>query len=220
LAEAKPQRTRLSPQQRRGQILAAAAQLAVEQGHLPVSPDALSREVEVSKGLIYNYFPAQDDLINALLHQHMTPLIEAVLALPETRLEQGDPAVGIYFEHVAAHGPLVHILLSDLYSAGRIDPLLARMRMRMLRNLVRRVRRRFGLRPEECVAVVQLLIVVGEEAGGQVFQGKVDLDTGRRLCRELAAGALQELAERRPDASASLPTQGDQPSPAAVYHHA
>ncbi|MGC1303017.1 MAG: TetR/AcrR family transcriptional regulator [Caulobacteraceae bacterium] len=220
MAEAKPQRTRLSPQERRDQILAAAGRLAVDQGHLPVAPDALSREVQVSKGLIYNYFPTQDDLINALLHLHMTPLVEAVNALPARVRNQGHAAVAIYFEHVAAHGPLVHILISDLYSAGRLDPVLSRLRMRLLRNLCRRVRRRYALRPEECLTVVQLLIVLAEEAGSQVWQGKITLEVGRRLCTELAAGALEELMEHTSGASGRLSAKRDKPTATAVYHRA
>ena len=67
-------RTRLAPEARREQILDEAARLTLEEGLYAVSMERLARDVGVSKGLVYNYYPTRDALLAALLHREQTEL--------------------------------------------------------------------------------------------------------------------------------------------------
>lgn len=195
-------RTRLAPDARRAQILDAAAQMILEQGVLPVPLEALSRSLQVSKPLIYSYFPSQLDLVNALLARGLSGLIEP-LSLAAEAADPQDAArrcADIYFEHVAANGPLLHILFSDLFAVRQLDPALLQLRARIVRKLAKRLRGLCQLPPEEVLAALNLMIVLAEEAGVVAFRKIAPAGLCAELCREQVAGALARLATLTPAA--------------------
>ncbi|HVK40951.1 MAG: hypothetical protein K0Q62_147 [Phenylobacterium sp.] len=188
---------RLAPEVRRQALLDVAAGLVLDQGFLPLSVEAVAVGGGVSKTLVYAYFPTQHDLYNALAAQSLAELtaagLEAALALDD--LEAAVRAGGdIYFRHVAEHGPLLHIILRDRYMAGKVAPDVARARDRLIAPLVRRVRGRFALPPQESVAAVSMGLTLPEECGRLVRQGDLELDRGAELCGHLILGALEGLA--------------------------
>jgi AcrR family transcriptional regulator len=197
-----PRRTRLAPEARRTQIMDAAAQMILEQGVLPLPLEALSRALQVSKPLIYSYFPTQHDLVNALLARSLADLVDPLLDAAELPdLEQAARRCAeIYFEHVASEGPLLHVLFSDPYALGNLDPSVLRTRAALMRKLARRFRAVCGLPPEELLAALNLLIVLAEEAGVIAFRRVADRGLCKDLCREAVAGALGKLTSLRPAA--------------------
>ena len=54
----KKTRTRLSPKARKNMILDSAAKLVAEEGVSAVTMERLGTEAEISKALVYNYFPS------------------------------------------------------------------------------------------------------------------------------------------------------------------
>jgi AcrR family transcriptional regulator len=56
-------RSRLSPEQREAELLAAARLLLREVGHEQFLPAEVARRCGVSEGLVYRYFPAKRDLL-------------------------------------------------------------------------------------------------------------------------------------------------------------
>src|SRR5687768_14140403 len=115
---------RLPPEVRKAQILDSAARLVVEQGYLPLPIEQLARAAGASKALIYAYYPTQYALFNALLGRELRSLEVAGLdtASRVDDLEQAAVLCAMmYFEHVARSGPLLHILMTDLYFASHIE---------------------------------------------------------------------------------------------------
>lgn len=201
-------RSRLQPEARKAQILDAAAALVARQGLLPLQLDALGREIGVSKALIYSYFPTQYDLLNAILRRHLEAFA-ADLATVRATSAPADLLINtscVYLGHVAAHGPLLHVLLTDLYMAGKIDPDLVAAAMRIFRCLARCLRLEAGLPADESVAALNLLMAIPEEAGAQVHGGRLDLATGRELCLELMAGGIEYLRAAQNDPRPEPPT--------------
>ena len=103
----------------------AAAKLIVKQGYLPLSIEALARAANASKALVYTYFATQYDLFNRLLQREIAGLAGAGVETA-ARLSDLEPAAilcgMLYFEYVAQRGPLLHILMTDLYLAEHIEP--------------------------------------------------------------------------------------------------
>ena len=187
---------RLSAEVRRGQILQAARAALVAQGHLPLAPERLAAEIGVSKALIYTYFPDQADLANAIAAEDFARLaadgLDAAARLDE--LETAAVASAeIYFRHVCAQGPALHVILRDPYMRGRLAPAVAAARDRAARPLVRRAAKALALPADEAVGAFSLVLAIPEEAGRLVWQGELSPDAGLELCRRLTAAAVQSL---------------------------
>ena len=65
---------------RREAILAAAAQLYAKKGFPGASVAALAKACHASKSLIYHYFPSKDDILYAVMVDHLDALTEAAEA--------------------------------------------------------------------------------------------------------------------------------------------
>jgi AcrR family transcriptional regulator len=195
-------RTRLAPEARRAQILDAAAQMLLDQGVLPLPLEALSRTLQVSKPLIYSYFPSQFDLVNALLARSLAGLLEPLgeAAQIADLHEAARRCADIYFDHVAENGPLLHVLFSDPYAVRQLDPILQQQRAALMLRLARRIRTAARLPAEEILAGLNLLIVIPEEAGVVAFRKVAPKALCRELCREQIGGALSALLALRPAA--------------------
>lgn len=191
-------RQRLSSDTRRAQLIEAAAPLILEQGHLPLPLDRLAANIGASKALIYSYFPTQQDLCNAVLEKGFAELMAAglgeVAAGPGGLAEAAQEAARIYYRHVAAHGPILHVILRDLYMAHALSPMAASARDRIARPLVRRVRRELRLGANEAVAAFNLAVTLPEETGRLAWQGVLQLDRGEALLEQLLTSALKALA--------------------------
>ena len=62
---------------RRDAIVAAAARLYARQGFQGASVADLAKACGASKSLIYHYFPAKDDVLHAVMAEHLDSLVEA-----------------------------------------------------------------------------------------------------------------------------------------------
>ena len=189
-------RTRLKPEERKALILTAAARAIVDQGYLPLSLDVLAGSLEISKALIYAYYPTQFDLVNDLLRRNAPELAEALQAQiapgADTR-ETLAACAGVYFDHVAANGPLMHILTTDLYVAGRRDAEIRRREVRPLRALARVLHRATGLGARRSLVAVRLLAALVEEAVNLAFRGVYPPQLCRSLFLELVGGGVDGL---------------------------
>ncbi|MDX9997423.1 MAG: TetR/AcrR family transcriptional regulator [Phenylobacterium sp.] len=195
---------RLTRAAREQQIIESAAALVVEYGCLPLPLEALGQQVGVSKALIYAYFPTQQDLAARILVAHLDIMgqsIEAAFRAGGGPREVALRCAEAYFDHVCRHGRLIHLLLSDPMAAGVADPAVRRHYGRIMRRLSVSLRDGFDVPDADCVAAVQILAALAEDAGEQVFTDRLDPELGRALTRELTDGALCGLTERlRPPA--------------------
>ena len=191
-----PKGKRLSPETRRSQILEAAARLVVEQGYLPLPVEQLARAAGASKALIYAYFPTQYALFNALLDREVQSLVLAGFDTA-SRVEDLDQAAVLcammYYEHVARSGPLLHILVTDLYMAGHIEPRLIEARDSLVQRLFKLARKSLPLDEQEIYAAIEMLAAIPQEAGRLVFHRELDPTTARQICNGLIASSLKAL---------------------------
>jgi len=196
-------RTRLKPQERVRQILAAAALLIVEQGTFPIPLETLGQRLGVSKSLIYSYFPTQFDLANRLLAERLQAMsvgLQDAVAL-DCWMAAARACADIYFDETATHGTLTHILLSDLYVVPKLDPDLKLIYRQTMRQLALRIRAETQLNAKESVAALHMLAVIPEEAGNLVFLNRLDRDVGQEIARAMVVGGIEGLAAARPVAA-------------------
>ena len=71
---------------KRRAILAAAAAVMAEQGPERASMARIAERAEVSKALIYHYFPSRDALVFAIIHDHLADLDAALAAADDPGL--------------------------------------------------------------------------------------------------------------------------------------
>ncbi|MDM7956983.1 TetR/AcrR family transcriptional regulator [Blastomonas sp.] len=199
---------RSSRDERRTDLLDHAARAILAQGGLPLSYDQLAVAAGVSKALVYNYFPSQIALGNALIEDELAGVDRDELR----RLAATDDLVAaargcayFYFDIVVDRGPLLHMLLADpLLNQGQAAYLTSRSGLLLL-PIVRRLRRAFGISAREANIIVQLLITLPEEAGKQVFQGSSTRERARRLCADTVEATLSALqGDRSADGALAL----------------
>lgn len=76
--------------EKRRAILAAAAAVMAEQGPERASMARIADRAEVSKALLYHYFPGRDALVFAIVHDHLTDLDAALVAADDPALAPPD----------------------------------------------------------------------------------------------------------------------------------
>lgn len=105
-------RTRLTPEQRREQILAAAERLAAGTDLERVPTAAVAAEAGISEGLLFHYFPTRRALQLAVVGRAADQLVEAVRGVPAGESPERLLAVlGTYVDHVEAHPQSWRVLL-------------------------------------------------------------------------------------------------------------
>ncbi|WP_457208697.1 TetR/AcrR family transcriptional regulator [Nocardioides sp. P5_C9_2] len=97
-------RVRLSPEQRRLQLLDLGTRLFATRAVEEISIDVLAEEAGVSRGLLYHYFGSKQDFREAVIRHAVEDLVEQ--AAPPS---SGDPlerlaaSVGVYVDYVLAN---------------------------------------------------------------------------------------------------------------------
>jgi AcrR family transcriptional regulator len=179
-----------------------AARLIVEQGFIPLGSKQLARATGSSKALVYNYFSTHYDLYNALLQRELSGLTASGLdiAAGVKDLDQASLLCAmLYFEHVAQRGPLLHILVTDRYMDGHIDPAVTSLLEAMRQKFVRLARKALPLSTSEIHAAIEMIATIPEEAGNLVFHKELDVAAARKVCRSLVLSGLNGL--RAPDSA-------------------
>src|SRR5690349_2922134 len=92
-----PARQRLSPAERRTQLLAVAARLFAARPYDEVLMEDIAERAGVSRALLYRHFPGKRDLFAALYKQASEQL------LAKTRLDPADTLVEQLIEGLDAH---------------------------------------------------------------------------------------------------------------------
>ena len=98
-------RVRLDTDQRRAQLLALAKRVFSETAYDDVAIDDLAQAAEISKGLLYHYFPTKRDLYVAGLREIADELVEAITSVPDhlSPVERARAGLEAYLDYIARH---------------------------------------------------------------------------------------------------------------------
>jgi len=197
IVDVEQKRTRLSPEARANQILEQTADLIQREGLAAVSMERLARDVGISKGLVYNYFPSRDALLAALLKREQDQLrdrgmAEALAAETLEALIEG--TTRLYLEQTHERSAVILPLLDDPSVARLMQASLREERDRTIRYFVRAVRHEYGLDPVTAITAVDTLMNLTGAMGRQVAAGMVSVEDGTAMCVQLITGGLEKLA--------------------------
>lgn len=101
------------PEERRAEMIAAAARLFAEQGFVKTSVAEIVSAVDVAKGLFYYYFTTKDDMVKAVVEgycSYMGSLADAIADSEGSAFEKLDRLL----EHKAWEQCFTQPLLADL----------------------------------------------------------------------------------------------------------
>jgi AcrR family transcriptional regulator len=133
---ARRSRLRLEVDARRLQLIAKGIELFGARGYDDVSIDELAKELGISKGLLYHYFPTKRDYWISVLEAASSSLIDATEVdaslPPEVRLERGLDA---YLTFVQAYAPAYVALLRG-GAEPSVAAVVARTRQRFVDRIV------------------------------------------------------------------------------------
>jgi AcrR family transcriptional regulator len=121
-------------QQRRAQILAAAAACFARQGYHATSMDDVVRESGLSVGAIYSYFPSKEELFLALSDDRAAQSLDYLNELfsqPGTMADKAREAVDYFFDMLSDEmAPLARMHFEFLSEALKSDRFKARQEQR------------------------------------------------------------------------------------------
>lgn len=132
-------RIRLDNDQRRAQLLELAKRAFSDRSYDEVSIDDLARVANISKGLLYHYFPTKRDLYVAGLREIADELVDAVLRVaadlpPIDRLRA---SVDAYLEHIARHSrAFVALMRGGIGSDPEVAAVVEAVRTRLFDKLL------------------------------------------------------------------------------------
>lgn len=196
---------RLSSDDRREHILSVATALLVDSGLTTISMERLARECGVSKALIYAHFPTISAVLDGVAYRELEALEAKGLARALGSACEEDAATksaDIYFRHISAQGPALHMLLINPSVAGQFSRATRVLRNRLVKRMAARVRKGTELSFHDSVAAAILLISIPERAGRMVHDGQVDAETGGALCALLTTTTLHALVPRAAEPAA------------------
>jgi AcrR family transcriptional regulator len=191
-------RRRLAPQERAGQILDFAAKLILAEGFTEVSMERLGREAGVSKALVYNYFPNQNDLLKALLEREIE-------VLNERQLEQVRQAKGVrdlllrttrtYVEHVRERGALLQRLWAEAAVARTVAIKYLEQREQTKGYFAHRVAKEYRLPHAVALTAVDMQMALTEAAAQHLSHTSHDVELAVEIYVTMMIGGLEALGK-------------------------
>ncbi len=116
----RPLRARLLVDERRAQLIELGLRLFAERSYDEVSIDELARAAQISKGLLYHYFPTKRDLYTAALRHAAQQLLDEtqpLVILPSD--ERARLGLQTYLAFAERHGPAYVALMRGGLGADR-----------------------------------------------------------------------------------------------------
>lgn len=191
-------RQRLAPEARAGQILDFAAKLIQEEGFTEVSMERLGREVGVSKALVYNYFPNQNDLLKALLEREINVLNERQIAQVRQAKDFRDlllRTTRTYVEQVRERGPLLQRLWGEAAVARTVADKYLEMRDKTKSYFARRLEKEYSLPNAVASTAVDMQMALTEAAAQHLSRSDTDVDFAVDMYVTMMLGGLAALGQ-------------------------
>jgi AcrR family transcriptional regulator len=188
-----PPRRRLTPEQRRAELLTVGAQMFAERPYAEVQMDEIAERAGVSRALLYRHFPSKSALFAAIYQQAADNLVAQIHLDPDTPLaEQVAAGLDAHFDYFEANRNTVlaanRALAGDPIVQAIITGELTTLRHRMLDVTDTRL-------PHETVAAILMgwLMYVQTMSLAWLETGGLTRDQLRATCLGALAGALSAV---------------------------
>jgi AcrR family transcriptional regulator len=132
-------RIRLDNDQRRAQLLELARRAFSDRAYDDVSIDDLARVADISKGLLYHYFPTKRDLYVAGLREIADELVDAVTRVPDdlAPIEGVRISLDAYLDHITRHSrAFVSLMRGGIGSDPEVAAVIESVRTRLFHKFL------------------------------------------------------------------------------------
>lgn len=197
------ERTRLSLDDRRAQLLNAAALIVVAEGPQEVTMKRLAREVGISEAQAHNCFAKRIDLLVELTRRE----VAQVEASRRGAVSRGsNPLTRVvlstinYLHDAQARGPLLQALLTVPGVRTALREERATMARAARQPVLDSMVARYGISEARAMGTNAVLTAICLRAGGLLAAGKISFATAERLCLPIViAGARSNAPASQPD---------------------
>jgi AcrR family transcriptional regulator len=196
-------RTRLSLDDRRAQLLAAAADIVVAEGPQEVTMKRLARDIGISEAQAHNCFAKRIDLLVELTRRE----VAQVEASRRGAVSRGtNPLTRVvlstinYLHDAQARGPLLQALLTVPGVREALRGERASMARAARQPVLDSMVARYGISEARARGTNAVLTAICLRAGGLLAAGKISFATAERLCLPIViAGARSNAPASQPD---------------------
>lgn len=190
-------RSRLTPSQRRDQLLDVAAELFSSTPFAEVSLEDVAARADVSRALAYHYFPSKKELFAAVWKRaHDELLTQSTFDGPESLLDQIQRALVAHYAFYERNAPLVFI--ANRTAVG-LDPVVREPITHDLNTLRDRVLDAAGVRGKRravvSAALAGWIAFVREVAVEWLARRDISRKQAIELCMAALSGALGDTVE-------------------------
>ena len=132
---------RLSSDSRRAQLLSTGREVFAAHAYDAVSIDDLAAAAEVSKGLLYHYFPDKRAFYEAVLRQSAMHVLECTTPSPDgIALDALGEALSKFVSYVESNAPFYRALIrGGVGSDGKVEAVVEDVRRQTVQRVVERL---------------------------------------------------------------------------------
>lgn len=193
--QANKTRTRLSPEVRKRLILDHAAELVANEGVSAVTMERLAREADISKSLVYSYFPSLIDLLQELLkREHLRMWNRQVKAIQgvETFEQLVRVTTNTYLTYMDERGLIIDRLAAEPSIADSGDPT-DFSRNKSVRFMAQIISDNFGIDMDTATIAVDISYGIPYAAGHYLTRHTVNKQKVEDLTVAMMIGSIEGL---------------------------
>lgn len=195
----RPRARRMSPKQRREQILDSAVDLIINRGPSHCSLENVAEHAGISKPLIYKYFAKREELLKAILEREYEYLgAQGLAQVPaETPAERVVVAANIRaLRYLYDRGPILRILGSDRSIAALVEKRAGAEREKITQYFTERMHKAANI-PADVAAVCSIMTVNAPILSAAALK-KLDIAPERaaEIWSEFVLGGWRALAAK------------------------
>jgi len=198
MATEKKKRTRLSPDVRKDLILDKVAELVASEGVSSLSMDRIGKEAEISKSLVYAYFPTLKEILKTLLKRELLRLRElqdAAAQSAETFEQLVRRITTTYLTYMDERGLILDRLMAEPSLSEFADPT-DFSRERAVKHLAKVVNDNFGIDMEIALPAVDISFGMPAAAGHYLIRNDVSRQTVEDITVAMIIGSIEALSKR------------------------
>lgn len=190
-------RSRMRGEERRTQILDAAAELVRRKGAAALTMDGLAAQAGVSKPLVYMHFPNTPEVLLALMrreHELLDAEVTAALARATTFEERLDALTRPYFHMLTERGSLFHELVVRQSNHDVLERWQVERRSTVIEFVAAVIREEFRLPPRRAALAAAAFLGAFESLARSWADTRgVRQSEAEELFRRIVRGGLEEL---------------------------
>ncbi len=199
-------RTRLSPEDRRDQLMDTAVGIILAEGLAEVTLKRVARDAGISEAQAHNCFAGRADLLTSLARRELAALEQRrqlQIARGEDNLTRIILSTLGYFHEAIARGPTLQLLMRDAEVRDSLQDERQKAAEVAVGPILESLGARYGMSRPVAYGSTAVLTAVTRRAGGLLASGRTTFEVAERLCLPMIiAGANSNAAATRQEKEA------------------